>query len=92
MKFLKKVYFSYLNLFIKDNKKNVTRKLFYVCGICCLLMIAEAIGGFLAHSLAIMTDAAHLLSDLAGFFFSIFSIYIATKPKNSKFSFGFHRS
>ena len=57
-----------------------------------MLMIGEFVGGYIAHSLAIMTDAAHLLSDLAGFFFSIFAIWIGKKAKTKTFTFGFHRS
>ena len=39
-------------------------------------MISEVIGGWIAGSLAIMTDAAHLLSDLAGFMISIGALLI----------------
>jgi zinc transporter 2 len=39
-------------------------------------MGAEIAGGIIASSLAIMTDAAHMFSDFAGFFISIFSIWI----------------
>lgn len=45
-------------------------------------MIAEFVGGYLSGSLAIMTDAAHILSDVAGFLISYFAIYIGTKPAN----------
>ncbi len=54
--------------------KRVMCKLFTVSIVCTVLMIAECIGGLLAGSLAIMTDAAHLFSDLSGFFISIFSV------------------
>jgi len=39
-------------------------------------MICEIIGGYIANSLAIMTDAAHLLSDLLGFAISIGALII----------------
>jgi zinc transporter 2 len=39
-------------------------------------MVIEFFGGIMANSLAIMTDAAHLLSDISGFFISIFSIWV----------------
>ena len=39
-------------------------------------MIVEIVGGYLANSLAIMTDAAHLFTDISGLFISIFSIKI----------------
>jgi zinc transporter 2 len=55
-------------------------------------MIVEIIGGALAHSMAIMTDAAHLLSDFSGFLISIFSIWIGTRPASNNMSYGYHRA
>ena len=55
-------------------------------------MATELIGGFLANSLAIMTDAAHLFSDVSGFFISIFSIYISKIPATNSLSYGYHRA
>ena len=41
-----------------------------------MFMIAEIIGGWISGSLAIMTDAAHLLSDMLGFAISTIAIFI----------------
>ena len=51
---------------VEHINKFVMCKLFTVSIVCLILMIIEIIGGFLAGSLAIMTDAAHLFSDLSG--------------------------
>jgi zinc transporter 2 len=45
-------------------------------------MIGEFVGGYVSGSLAIMTDAAHILSDVAGFLISYFAIYLGTRPAN----------
>lgn len=68
------------------------RKLTLTLAICIIFMIIECIGGYIAHSLAIMTDAAHLLSDCVGFIISIFSIWMGRKPHSALMTFGFHRS
>jgi zinc transporter 2 len=68
------------------------RKLWIVSGICLVFMIIEIIGGYLASSIAIMADAAHLLSDLLGFLISIASIYISRKQATSHMSYGYHRA
>ena len=68
------------------------RKLWLASALCFLFMICEIVGGFFANSLAIMTDAAHLLSDLAGFLISIFALWLATRAPTSRLSFGFHRA
>jgi zinc transporter 2 len=55
-------------------------------------MLAEFAGGIYAGSLAIVSDAAHLFSDLSGFFISIVSIKLAKREKSKKLSFGYHRA
>lgn len=54
-------------------------KLKIVVGICFFFMITEVIGGIMSDSLAILTDAAHMLSDVGGFVISMFSIWIGQK-------------
>jgi len=75
----------------KELQKSL-RKLWIASGLCLLFMAGEIVGGLYAHSLAIMTDAAHLLSDVAGFMISIFALWIASRPASSRMSFGFHRA
>lgn len=55
---------------------------------CCVLIA----GGVLANSLAIATDAAHLLTDFASFMISLFAIYLASRPATKSMSFGWHRA
>jgi zinc transporter 2 len=54
--------------------------------------VACTLGGIIANSLAIATDAAHLLSDLAGFLISLFAVYISSRPATKRMSFGWHRA
>ena len=39
-----------------------------------------------------MTDAAHLLSDFAGFMISLVALWLATRPATKTMSFGWYRS
>ena len=66
-------------------------KLKIISSVCCTFMIIEFVCGYLAGSLAIMSDATHLLSDLAGFLISLFSLIVAMKPADKNFTFGYHR-
>ena len=79
---------------IKKNckEKEALRKMIRVSIVCMIFMLIEAIGGYIAGSLAIMTDAAHLFSDLSSFMISIFSIWIGQKSANNRCSFGFQRA
>ena len=73
----------------RKQQDNAIRKLIWVCVICTIFMIIEIIGGYLANSIAIMSDAAHLLSDLLGFMISIISIYISRKVAKKNMSYGY---
>uniref|UniRef100_A0A0N4ZLB0 Zinc transporter 2 n=1 Tax=Parastrongyloides trichosuri TaxID=131310 RepID=A0A0N4ZLB0_PARTI len=75
-----------------DTSKKAKKILLLSIVICTIFMIVEVIGGILAQSLAIVTDAAHLLTDLASMLLSLFSIYVATRPKSKTMSFGWHRA
>ena len=55
-------------------------------------MTAEIVGGILSNSLAIATDAAHLLTDFASFMISLFALWVSAKPRSDRMSFGWHRA
>ena len=76
---------------LKIENKVAMFKLKIISTVCCSFMIIEFICGYLAGSLAIMSDATHLLSDLAGFLISLFSLIVAMKPADRNFTFGYHR-
>jgi len=68
------------------------RKLLVGTGLCFAFMLAEIIGGLMANSLAVMTDAAHMLSDVAGFLVSVIALMLSSRQANAEYSFGFHRA
>uniref|UniRef100_A0AAY4BPJ9 Probable proton-coupled zinc antiporter SLC30A3 n=1 Tax=Denticeps clupeoides TaxID=299321 RepID=A0AAY4BPJ9_9TELE len=68
------------------------KKLYIASLVCLLFMIGEVIGGYMAHSLAIMTDAAHLLTDFGSMMVSLFSLWISSRPPTKMLTFGWHRS
>ena len=72
--------------------KSARKKLLIASMLCLLFMIGEAAGGLLANSLAIATDAAHLLTDFASFMISLFAIWMASRPATKKMSFGYYRA
>lgn len=60
------------------------RKLIIASILCVIFMILEVIGGVWSNSLAIATDAAHLLTDFASFMISLFAIWFAGRPSTRK--------
>nr|CAH7718068.1 unnamed protein product [Callosobruchus chinensis] len=68
------------------------KKLLSAAGFCFLFMVAELLGGYIAGSLAVMTDAAHLFSDFIGFLISLLAIWIGRKPPSKSMTFGYYRA
>lgn len=56
-----------------------------------LVMLVEIVGGLKANSLAVITDAGHLLTDVAGFGISLFSVWASGWQATPHQSFGYHR-
>ena len=54
-------------------------------------MIAEAIGGWLAGSLALIADAAHMLADAGALAMSYAAVRAARRPVSQVMSYGHHR-
>jgi cobalt-zinc-cadmium efflux system protein len=54
-------------------------------------VVAEAIAGYFAHSLALLSDAGHNFADALALIFSWYGLWIATRPSTSKRTFGYHR-
>nr|XP_019953550.1 PREDICTED: zinc transporter 2-like [Paralichthys olivaceus] len=75
-----------------DAQRLARRKLFIACTLTLVFMIGEVVGGYAAHSLAIMTDAAHLLTDFGSILISIFSLWISSRPRTQTMTFGWHRA
>ena len=77
---------------VEDISNSVTRKLVCVSLVCVTFITVEITGGIISNSLAILGDAAHLLSDLFGFIISIFAVKLATGNATKKLTFGYHRA
>ncbi|XP_064254698.1 proton-coupled zinc antiporter SLC30A2 [Passer domesticus] len=73
-------------------QQRARRKLYLAAGICLFFMVGEAVGGYLAHSLAILTDAAHLLTDFASIMISLFALWVSSRPPTKTMNFGWHRA
>ncbi|XP_040269962.1 zinc transporter 4 [Bufo bufo] len=69
----------------------VKRRLGLAAVLYLLFMVGELIGGYVANSLAIMTDALHMLTDLSSIILTLLALWLSAKSPNKRFTFGFHR-
>ena len=52
----------------------------------------ELAGGILSNSLALISDAAHMLTDVGAMLLSLFALWVAQRPSTPTMSFGYHRA
>ena len=69
-----------------------TRPLKLALAIVVAIMIAEAIGGILSNSLALLGDAGHMLVDALALGLALFAITIARRPATLSKTYGYHRA
>ncbi|HTR78740.1 MAG TPA: cation diffusion facilitator family transporter, partial [Gemmatimonadaceae bacterium] len=55
-------------------------------------MVGEAVGGYLTHSLALLADAGHMLSDVGALGLSLFAAWISRRPATVAHSYGYYRT
>jgi cobalt-zinc-cadmium efflux system protein len=70
----------------------VGRPLKVTLGLVLVIMIAEVIGGILSNSLALMSDAGHMLTDALALGLSLFAISLARRPATPTRTYGYHRA
>lgn len=54
-------------------------------------MAAEAIGGMLTGSLALLSDAGHMLTDVAALVLAMLALWFASKPATPEKTYGYYR-
>ena len=57
-----------------------------------VFMGVEFAGGWFSNSLALISDAAHMLTDVGAMLLSLFALWIARRPITLTMSFGYHRA
>ena len=75
-----------------QSNKAAKKKLITVSIVSVFFITVQVIGGWLAGSIAIFTDAAHLASDLLGFSVSIVALNLSQKAADTKFTYGWSRA
>lgn len=67
------------------------RALRWALGITAAFCLVEAVGGWWTNSLALLSDAGHMLSDVAALSISLLALSFAQRPPTEQKTFGYHR-
>jgi solute carrier family 30 (zinc transporter), member 2 len=73
-------------------RRSAMKRLKVASALCVAFFCVEVVGGYVAGSLAVLSDAAHLFSDMASFIVAIFANYLAGLPSTTLHTFGLKRS
>jgi cobalt-zinc-cadmium efflux system protein len=67
------------------------KRLVLALAVALVATVAEAVGGWVSNSLALLSDAGHMLADAAAIGLSLFALRIATRPADAKRTYGYYR-
>jgi cobalt-zinc-cadmium efflux system protein len=67
------------------------RRLVLALGIAAVAMLVEALGGWLSNSLALLSDAGHMMADVGAIGLSLFALRVGAKPADVRRTYGYYR-
>ena len=67
------------------------RALLWAIGLTAVIAVAEVGGGLVSHSLALLADAWHMVTDAGALGLSLFALWIARRPASAAKTFGYYR-
>lgn len=68
-----------------------TRRLAIVLALSAAYMLAEAVGGYMTNSLALLSDAGHMLTDVAAIGLSMAALWFGSRPAPAEKTYGYYR-
>ena len=77
---------------LHEAARQTTTRLKWSLLITLAFVVIEAAAGYFANSLALLTDAAHNLTDVIALGLSWFAIRMTTRPANAQKTYGYHRA
>jgi cobalt-zinc-cadmium efflux system protein len=68
-----------------------SRRLWLALGIAVVAMLVEGLGGWLSNSLALLSDAGHMMADVGAIGLSLFALRIGARPADVRRTYGYYR-
>jgi len=77
---------------LREAARQTTPRLSLSLFLTLAFVVVEASAGYFANSLALLTDAAHNLTDVIALGLSWFAIRLTSQPANAQKTYGYHRA
>jgi cobalt-zinc-cadmium efflux system protein len=83
---------SHTHSHLREATKQTTTRLSVSLFLTLVFVVIEAGAGIFANSLALLTDAAHNLTDVIALGLTWFALRVTTQPANAQKTYGYHRA
>lgn len=83
---------SFGSFALQARREDSSRRMWVALAINAGLLLAEAVGGIITGSLAVLADAGHLLSDVGSIVLALIAARLAARPAAGRRTFGYQRS
>ncbi len=83
--------YDYHHLSHEKQQTKSKKTLWIVLILTFFFTVVEIVGGLLSNSLALLSDSAHMISDVIALGLSMAAIYLARRPPNARYTFGYLR-
>jgi cobalt-zinc-cadmium efflux system protein len=77
---------------LEARREDSRKRLIVALAINVVMLLAEAVGGVITGSLAVLADAGHLLSDVGSIVLALIAARLAARPATGRRTFGYQRS
>jgi cobalt-zinc-cadmium efflux system protein len=74
-----------------EERRKDRKRLIAALAVTSIIALAEAAGGYLFRSLALLSDAGHMLTDVSALALSLLALWFAGKPATVKKTYGYYR-
>ena len=71
--------------------RQARRSLVLTIALTLSIMVVEVVGGWWANSLALLSDAGHMLTDVLALGMALFAVAVACRPATARKTYGYHR-
>ncbi|EPX57433.1 Cobalt-zinc-cadmium resistance protein CzcD [Cystobacter fuscus DSM 2262] len=76
---------------LKEERRKDRNRLLVALALTGTIAVAEAVGGWLTRSLALLSDAGHMLTDISALGLSLLALWFSGKPADQKKTYGYYR-
>ncbi|WP_434379809.1 cation diffusion facilitator family transporter [Melittangium boletus] len=76
---------------LKEERRKDRNRLLGALVVTSTIAVTEAVGGYLTGSLALLSDAGHMLTDISALLLGLLALWFSSKPADLKKTYGYYR-